>query len=129
MSISVFKIVAFVAGLAFSTVSAAEEQAPWTHPDVLRAAAQINLTDAQLKGFRSHVAEFLQGYGSDVARLMRANNQTNLPRKIAGKRRARVSNMDERMGDLLTAEQLPAYQSYRDTLLQKMDERAAARRR
>ncbi len=110
-------------------VQAQEASQPWTHPEVLRAAIVIGLSEDQRPLFRGAVSEFLQGFGADVQRLLRANNQTNLPRKIASKRRIRAKAMDEQMQELLSEEQFTAYESYRDKLLEQMDKRAAARRR
>ncbi len=121
-------IVALMA-LAGSIHAAEEQTQPWAHPDVLRAAMQINMNAEQRPKFQASVTEFLQGYGADVQRLMRANNQTGLPRKIAQKRRYRVSAMDEQMGALFGESQYSAYETYRDTLLAKMAEQARARRR
>jgi hypothetical protein len=116
-------IVLLLAGQAFS-----EQADPWAHPEVIRAAAMIGLDSEQQPKFRDSVSEFLQGFGSDVQRLFKRNNQTDLPRRIASKRRARVKAMDARMAEFLSDEQLPNYVVYRDLLLKKMDERAANRR-
>ncbi len=109
-------------------VSAAEQQ-PWTHPDVLRAAVAMGLSDEQQPQFRDAVSQFLQNFGADVQRLMRRNNATGLPRKIATKRRKHVKIMDTRVGSFLSEEQFAAYEVYREALLEKMREQAAARRR
>lgn len=125
-----FRSILAVAVLVFSTAVTAEEPTPaYMHPEVIRAAAQINMDENQQATFRQAVTDFLQGYGSDVGRLLRANNQTNLPRKIAKRRRVRAGEMDETMQKALSEDQFPAYETYRDTLLAKMDEAADARRR
>ena len=102
---------------------------PWAHPEVLRAAYFIGLDTTQQPQFRAYVTEFLQGYSADVRKLLRGNNVTNLRRKVATKRRNRVNDMNEAMAKILSQEQLTSYEAYRDLLLQKMDEKAAARRR
>jgi hypothetical protein len=107
----------------------AEEAAPWQDPEVIQAAWEIGLSPEQQASFRDIVTEFLEGYGSDVQRLLNSNNPTDLPRKISSKRRIRVKAMDEQMAALLSREQQTAYGTYRDLLLQKMDEAAARRRR
>ncbi len=113
--------------LAASSVHA-EQQVAWAHPDVVKAAIQINMDEVQRDQFQASVTEFLEGYAADVRRLMRANNQTGLPRKIRRKRRSRVNTMDEQMAGVLSEEQIPAYENYRDTLLAKMEEFARMRR-
>lgn len=115
------------ATLIFSTnLTAAESQAPWTHPEVLQAAVNIGMTDEQQPQFREALTEFLQGFSADVRKLMRANNQTDLPRKIERKRNRRVSNMDKQMSTFLDPTQYAAYEIYRDTLLEKMDDAGGA---
>ncbi len=121
--------VALISLLAIAPLAHGEEQVPWTHPEVLKAAWEIGLTQEQRPRFQKGVGDFLQGIGSDVRRLLNSNNQTDLPRKIASKRRSRVRKMDEQMTEILSIEQQSAYATYRDLLLQKMDERAANRRR
>ncbi|MEM7099916.1 MAG: hypothetical protein AAF541_16735 [Pseudomonadota bacterium] len=106
---------------------AAKDYEPWAHPDVIRAAYIIGLDAKQQPKFRAHVTQFLQGYGADVRKLLRGHNVTNLPRKISTKRRNRVREMDDAMARILTKDQLLSYQDYRDLLLAKMDEKAAAR--
>lgn len=118
----------FCLPLAASAVHAEQQKPAWAHDDVIEAAIQINMDKAQQDQFRASVAEFLEGYVADVQRLMRGNNQSGLPRKIRSKRRARVSTMDEQMAEVLSEEQLPAYENYRDTLLAKMAEFAKTRR-
>ena len=123
------------AGFQASAQDAPETQAPqqpvrpWTHPDVIVEALKIRMDEAQRLEFRSAITDFLQGYGSDVRRILNGNNQANLPRKIATKRRNRAKQMDKTMAAVLTDEQYPQYEAYRDALLAKMDEEAAQRRR
>ena len=108
---------------------AEEDVQPWRHPDVLKAAIDIGMNAEQRPQFQEAITEMLQGYGSDVRKLMRAHNQTNLPKKIEKKRKVRVKALDKTVAGFLTEDQMNAYAIYRDTLLDKMAERAAARRR
>ena len=108
---------------------AEEDVQPWRHPDVLKAAIDIGMNAEQRPQFQEAITEMLQGYGSDVRKLMRAHNQTNLPKKIEKKRKVRVKALDKTVAGFLTEDQMTAYAIYRDTLLDKMAERAAARRR
>jgi len=126
-SVTTAAVLLFSATLVLSTkLTAAEPQAPWTHPDVLLAAVNIGMTEEQQPQFREALAEFLQGFSADVRKLMRANNQTDLPRKIERKRNRRVSTMDKHMSTFLDSTQYAAYETYRDSLLEKMDEAAGA---
>lgn len=114
---------------AGSSIAQEQERPPWMKPEVLKAALDINMTQEQSNQFRNSITEFLQGFNGDVRKLLNGRNITNLPRKIAKRRKVRVAAMDEQMQEILTEEQQPAYAVYRDTLLAKMDEAAAARRR
>ena len=124
---------ALLVGLVLTTSAAAQqaqqEYQPWTHPEVLKAAFDIGMTPEQRPQFQAAVTEMLREFNEDVQRLMKRHNQTGLPRKIASKRRARVKAMDEQMAAFLSEEQVLLYHTYRDKLLEKMDERAARLRR
>ena len=117
--------IALGALLALSPAVFAQEGAPWTHPDVLKAASDVRMSQDQRPQFRRAVTAFLEGFNSDVKRLLNARSPHDLPRKIASKRRHRVKEMDKTMQAFLMPGQIPAYEAYRDLLLQKMDERAA----
>ena len=100
----------------------AEAGGAWQDPQVLRAAFEIDMTPEQRPHFRESMTEFLQGYGADVRRILNGRDRTDLPRKIERKRRARLRSMDRQMGDFLTEAQWPAYERWRDLLLEKMAE-------
>ena len=94
--------VALVSLLATAPLAHGEEQVPWTHPEVLKAAWEIGLAPEQRPRFQKGVGDFLEGFGSDVLQLLNSNNQTDLPRKITSKRRSRVRKMDEQMKEILS---------------------------
>ena len=129
MTNAVRVMIATVCLLLGLSTYAEEDVQPWRHPDVLKAAIDIGMNAEQRPQFQEAITEMLQGYGSDVRKLMRAHNQTNLPKKIEKKRKVRVKALDKTVAGFLTEDQMNAYAIYRDTLLDKMAERAAARRR
>jgi ribosomal protein L23 len=106
--------------LIFAGVSAAEQTPAFLHPDVLKAAVAINLTDAQKPKFQAALTEFMSARIEAVNRLIRKNNQTNLERKIKRKTNGLLKKMDAAMAEFLDDEQLPAYQHYRETLKANM---------
>lgn len=124
-----YKPLALTLLIALATPAFAQdfEEGAWTDPEVLKAAIDIGLTPEQRADFRSAITTFLQNFSSDVKRLLNARNPNDLPRKIAAKRKARVKVMDEEMQAFLTEEQYPAYETYRDLLLEKMQEEAEKR--
>ncbi|MCY3793249.1 MAG: hypothetical protein F4X81_11960 [Gammaproteobacteria bacterium] len=98
---------------------AAQQRPPWMQPDVVRAAVDIGMTDEQLAQFRSHVAEFMDGRMKAFNNLMRRNNVTNMDRKMKSRTNKLKRRMDEQMSELLTEEQYPKYEVYRDLLMSK----------
>ena len=98
---------------------AQQQRPPWMQPDVVKAAVDIGMTEEQLAQFRSHVAEFMDGRMKAFNNLMRRNNVTNMDRKMKSRTKKLKRRMDEQMGELLTEEQYPKYEVYRDLLMSK----------
>ena len=115
------KILAVLAFLALMPAleGAAQQRPPWMQPDVVRAAVDIGMTDEQLAQFRSHVAEFMDGRMKAFNNLTRRNNVTNIDRKMKSRTKKLRRRMDEQMSELLTEEQYPKYEVYRDLLMSK----------
>ena len=111
-------VLAFLA-LMPALEGAAQQRPPWMQPDVVRAAVDIGMTDEQLAQFRSHVAEFMDGRMKAFNNLMRRNNVTNMDRKMKSRTKKLKRRMDEQMSELLTEEQYPKYEVYRDLLMSK----------
>lgn len=101
---------------------------PWLHPEVLQAALEIGLDDIQGPQFRTAVTAFLENFNSDARRVLNRGGM-DMERKIASRRRGRVKKMNKTMQALLTQEQFPRYEVYRDLMLAKMDAQSGARRR
>ena len=97
-------------------VQAAEQVPAFMKPEVLEAAAAIKLTEEQQPLFRSTVGSFVDERMKAINKLMRRNNQTGLQRKIKSKTNSLLKQMDKDMAEFLTAEQIPAYEIYRDKL-------------
>ena len=98
---------------------AQQQRPPWMQPDVVKAAVDIGMSEEQLAQFRSHVAEFMDGRMKAFNNLMRRNNVTNMDRKMKSRTKRLKRRMDEQMGELLTEEQYPKYEVYRDLLMSK----------
>lgn len=104
---------------AMPALAEAQQRPPWMQPDVVKAAVDIGMTEEQLAQFRSHVAEFMDGRMKAFNNLMRRNNVTNMERKMKSRTNRLKRRMDEQMGELLTEEQYPKYEVYRDLLMSK----------
>ncbi len=103
--------------IGFAGASWAQEQVPgYLKPEVLAAAAAMNLTEEQQPQFREAVGTFLDDRMKAINSLMRRNNQTGVDRKIKSRTNSLLKKMDKSMAGFLTEEQMPAYQNYRETL-------------
>ena len=101
------------------SANAAQPRPPWMQPDVVKAAVDIGMTEEQLAQFRSHVTEFMDGRMKALNNLMRRNNVTNMDRKMKSRTKKLKRRMDGQMSELLTEEQYPKYEVYRDLLMSK----------
>ena len=97
-------------------VQAAEQVPAFMKPEVLEAAAAIQLSEEQTPQFRAAVGNFVDERMKAINKLMRRNNQTGLERKIKSRTNSLLKDMDEDMAAFLTEEQMPAYENYRDKL-------------
>lgn len=125
------QLLAIAAFALCASIAHAEQATPppvWLQKDVYAAWEKIELDTAQVPAFRAAVGTFLDGFNSDARRILR-KGRGDMQRAIARKRRGRVKDMDADMAALLTETQYPRYETYRDLLLTKMDERARAARR
>jgi len=89
---------------------------PWLQPEVLKAALDIGLTEAQLPQFRDAITHLAQNQISATNKLLRQNNIADLDRKLTTVTNRQFKKMDREMAQFLSAEQLPKYQIYRDAL-------------
>jgi hypothetical protein len=106
-----------VALLCSHAVQAAKQPTPaFMQPEVLRAAVAMKLSEAQKPQFRAVVTRFSEARMASLAKLMKKNNQTNLPRKWKSKTNSLLKTMDKEVAEFLTKEQLSAYDTYRNTL-------------
>ena len=103
--------------LAFAGAASAQEQVPgYLKPEVLAAAAAMNLTEEQQSQFRSTLGTFLDDRMKAINTLMRKNNQRGIDRKIRSRTNSLLKKMDKSMAEFLTEDQMPAYENYRKTL-------------
>ena len=111
------RVLLVVLALLGSNAFAAEQPRPaFLQPEVLEAAAAINLNAEQQPLFREALGRFVDGRTKSFNSLMRRNNQTNLPRKLKGRTNSLLKKMDKEMAEFLSEEQMPAYKVYRDKL-------------
>ncbi len=97
---------------------AAQPLPPWMAPEVIKAAIDIGLDEAQQPEFRRIVGEFITNRMSMIAQEIR-RSPPNLDRVIKTKTRRLEKTMDTGMKAVLTEPQWPAYENYKDVLFSK----------
>ena len=110
-------VVLMLTALVAMTANGQEaERPPWLSEEVMGAAMQIGMSEEQLGPFRESVGIFLAEYRDEARRIIRradAGIETSLQRA----RSSLARQMDKRMADILTEEQMGPYQDYRAALL------------
>lgn len=92
----------------------------WTDPEVLKAALAIGMTDEQKPKFGNSITGFFNCRTDAFKRLMKGRDNVDMERKMKAKTNACLRKMDKEMAGFLSAEQLPKYETYRDTLTSKL---------
>jgi Spy/CpxP family protein refolding chaperone len=115
---------------AFGVGAAAEEAAPaapaatqiapenlpaWMSPQVINAAVQINMNEAQQAQFRQIVGDYVTRHYAMIQQEAK-KGAPNLDMTIKSKDKALVHKMDDEMHKVLTPEQYPAYDNYKKVL-------------
>ena len=110
-------LIALLIGVSIGSVQAEEaERPPWLSEEVMGAAMQIGMSEAQLGPFRESVGIFLQEYRDEARRIIRRGD-AGIETSVQRARQSLAKQMDKRMADILTEEQMAPYQVYRAALL------------
>ena len=112
------KLLLLACMLSVSTTTQALD--PWSDKALLGAVLAIGLQAHQKPLVAKAVETCVQGFAADVKKLLRANNQANLKRKILKKRKYRLKNLDSTLIPLLTEEQIAPYEAFKSLLANKM---------
>ena len=104
------------------TAMAEAERPPWLSDEVMAAAKAIQLTPEQLAPFRENVAVFLESYRDQARKLVR-RGAAGLEGQIHRLRKSLAADLDERMAETLTDEQMVPYADYRAALLNALEQR------
>jgi|GEM_PF-619911 len=121
------KYLILIGSLVFAATAWAEEAPkpptpPWLHPEVLKAGGAMDLTEEQMPKFRESLTQLIADRTRATNRLLQRNNVSNLDRKLKTASNRQFKKMDKRMAKILTDEQYPQYETYRDVLKAKMGE-------
>ncbi|MDD9961280.1 MAG: hypothetical protein OXU70_04190 [Gammaproteobacteria bacterium] len=104
-----------VPGLAGSQ----EPPTPWTDSDVVQTALDIGMNAEQLPQFRAAVTAFLEGRRTAFEEIQQSGQMSGIRRKMRASTADLREQMDADMAELLTEEQYPKYEAYRDLLMSK----------
>jgi hypothetical protein len=121
----------FIGFFIFATVSAAPSEkqanaAPWAHPDVIKAAIAIEMSEEQAALFRTAMGAFIDGIWRDSMNLIK-RQKPNLEKALQRVTRKHSKRLDQEMRAVFTEDQQFArYQVYRDLLLSKIKKRISS---
>ncbi len=105
--------------LALGFSSGANAQQAWLDPEVLAKQEAIQLSDAQKPYFQASLTQYLQDVPPMIQKTVRTS-KGNLDKEIRRGNRKLLKVMNGQMGKILSEEQYPLYEDYRDTLVKKM---------
>jgi hypothetical protein len=89
---------------------------PWMTTDVIKAAVAMNMTDAQKPEFNKAVGQFVTDHFAMIQKEIK-RSAPNLDMTIKSRDKALVHTLDDSAHKILTQEQWPAYESYKEALL------------
>ncbi len=92
------------------------ERPAWLSDEVVAAAMNIGMSEAQLGPFRESVRIFLEDYRDESRRIIRRAD-AGIETSVQRARNSLAREMDKRMQEFLTEEQMVRYQDYRAALL------------
>ena len=110
---------AFLVLLGLANATRAEDSAPpppWLQPHVLQAYISIGLTDEQKPAFNAAMAEYVQKSGRGINKVI-STNKGNLDRAIKREIKKHSNRWNNTAQEILTEEQYPKYEMYRDILI------------
>ena len=93
----------------------AVEVPAWMTVDVVKAAVDIHMTDAQQREFNGAVGDFVSSHFTMIQKEVR-KEAPDLEQRVKSRDGVLVRQMDTRMRPILTTEQWPAYENYKKTL-------------
>jgi len=83
---------------------------------VMKAAVAMNMTDVQKPEFNKAVGQFITDHFAMIQKEIK-RSAPNLDMTIKSRDRALVHTLDDNVHKILTQEQWPAYENYKEALL------------
>ncbi len=105
----------------------AVEVPAWMTADIVKAAIEIQMTDAQLHQFNDAVGDFVSSHFTMIQKELK-KEAPDLEQRVKSRDGVLVREMDTRMRPVLTSEQWPAYENYKKALRSQLQGNAVAAR-
>ena len=93
-----------LATIGFAFTAQSEPTAPWLRPEVVKAYADIELTDEQKPIFREALIDYLQKSNRAIQSAIN-NNKGNLEREIRRRIKKQLNRWSTNVSEILTEEQ------------------------
>jgi hypothetical protein len=94
---------------------------PWMTVEIVKAAVDIQMSDAQQHQFNDAVGEFVTAHFAMIQKELR-KEAPDLEQRVKSRDGVLVRQMDTRLQPVLTTEQWPAYENYKKTLRAQLRE-------
>ncbi len=101
--------------LAEEAGTALPQLPPWVTPELIKATQAINMTPEQNPKFQQIVGDYVTAHFAMIQKESK-RGAPNLDMTIRSKDRSLVHKMDDEVKDVLTPEQMPAYEDYKKVL-------------
>lgn len=99
---------------------ATEKKPAWLQADVLISALEIGMTKEQKPQFQSVITDYLTEFQKSFKKIVSGRDTSGMQRKVKRMNKILTKKMDSKMAKFLSAEQIPKYEHYRDTLIKAM---------
>ena len=94
---------------------------PWMTVEIVKAAVDIHMNDAQQHQFNDAVGEFVSAHFAMIQKELK-KEAPDLEQRVRSRDGALVRQMDTRLQPVLTTEQWPAYENYKKALRAQLKE-------
>lgn len=116
MKLNLLSIPLFLLMMCHAITAQAQEAPPWLQPHVIKAYVNIGLTEEQKPEFNKSISDYLQKSGRAINKAI-STSKGNLDREIRRVMKKHINRWNRKAEEILTEEQYPKYEIYRDTLI------------
>ena len=105
-----------LATMCLTITAQAEQTPPWLQPEVVKAYADIGLTEEQKPMFRKAQIDYIQKSHRSIRSAINSN-KGNLEREVRHRVKKQLNRWSKNAEEFLTDEQYPKFEIYRDRLV------------